>query len=148
MPDLKWPADVSKLTPAQRQQHAVILLQHYHELCNTKDPSSMFASPPPIPNIESLSQSTISSLDSGSFGINQADMNIQKPTTLEVAETEKGVAYNEDLDPPPPHNISNVFSPAYLLSQSSSDSAKYERACYKAILIRSYILYAGGSPDA
>ena len=27
--------DMSKLTPAQRQQHAVILLQHYHELCNT-----------------------------------------------------------------------------------------------------------------
>ena len=31
--------DVSKLTPAQQQQHAVMLLQHYHELCNTKDPS-------------------------------------------------------------------------------------------------------------
>ena len=26
--------DMSKLTPAQRQQNAVILLQHYHELCN------------------------------------------------------------------------------------------------------------------
>ena len=55
--------DVSKLTPAQRQQHAVMLLQHYHELHNTNDPSSMFVSPPPIPNIESLSQYTISSLD-------------------------------------------------------------------------------------
>ena len=31
--------DVSKLKPAQRQQHAVMLLQHYHELCNTNDPS-------------------------------------------------------------------------------------------------------------
>ena len=62
--------DVSKLTPAQRQQHAVMLLQHYHKLCNTNDPSSTFVSPPPIPNIESLSQSTISSLDSGSFEIN------------------------------------------------------------------------------
>ena len=29
--------DVSKLTPEQRQQHAVMLLQHYHELCNTND---------------------------------------------------------------------------------------------------------------
>ena len=51
--------DVSKLTPAQRQQHAVLLLEYYHELCNTNDPSSTFVSPPPITNIESFSQSTI-----------------------------------------------------------------------------------------
>ena len=51
--------DVSKLKPAQRQHHAVMLLQRYHELCNTNDPSSMVVSPPPILNIESLSQSTI-----------------------------------------------------------------------------------------
>ena len=51
--------DVSKLTPAQRKQHAVMLLHHYHELCNTNEPSSMFVSPPPIPSIESFSQSTI-----------------------------------------------------------------------------------------
>ena len=57
--------DVSKLTPEQQQQHAVMLLQHYNELCNTNEPSLMFVSPPPIPNIESFSQSTISSLDSG-----------------------------------------------------------------------------------
>ena len=31
--------DVSKLTPAQRQQRVVMLIQHYHELCNTNDPS-------------------------------------------------------------------------------------------------------------
>ena len=31
--------DVSKLTPAQRQHHAVMLLHHYHELCNMNDPS-------------------------------------------------------------------------------------------------------------
>ena len=43
--------DVSRLTLAQRQQHAVMLLQHYHELCNTKDPSSMFVFPPPIPTL-------------------------------------------------------------------------------------------------
>ena len=57
--------DVYKLTPVQWQQHAVMLLQHYNELCNTNDPSSTFVSPPPITNIESFSQSTISSLDSG-----------------------------------------------------------------------------------
>ena len=68
--------DVSKLKPAKRQKHAVMLLQHYHELCNTDEPSSMFVSPPPIPNIESLSQSTISSLDSGSCDRNRADGNI------------------------------------------------------------------------
>ena len=86
--------DVSKLTPEQRQQHSVILLQHYHELCNTNDPSSMFVSPPPIPNIESLYQSTISSLDSGSFDRNRADGSIQQPTTSEVADIETSMAYN------------------------------------------------------
>ena len=57
--------DVSRLTPAQLQQHDVILLQNYHELCNTNKPSSMFVSPTPIPNIESFSQSTILSFESG-----------------------------------------------------------------------------------
>ena len=78
---------VSKLTPAQQQQHAVMSLENYHKLCNTNDPSSTFVSPPPITNIESFSQSTISSLDSGSFDRNRADVNNQQPTTLEVANT-------------------------------------------------------------
>ena len=43
--------DVSKLTQAQQQQHYIMLHQHYHELCNTNDPSSMFVPPPPILNI-------------------------------------------------------------------------------------------------
>ena len=86
--------DVSKLTPAQRQPHAIILLHNYYKLCNTNDPSSIFLSPPPIPNIESLSQSTTSSLDSGSFGRNRADVNIQKQNTSEVADTEIVMADN------------------------------------------------------
>ena len=90
--------------------YAVILLQHYHELCNTNDPSSIFVSPPPIPNIESLSQSTISSLDSGSFVRNKADVNIQQQITLEVADTKKMMAYNEELYLPPPQDILNVFT--------------------------------------
>ena len=94
--------DVSKLTPAQRQQHAVMLLQHYHELCNTNDPSSTFVSPPPIPNIEPFSQSTISSLDSGSFDRNRDDGNNKQPTTSEVANTEKVMGYNEYIDTLPP----------------------------------------------
>ena len=138
---------VSKLTPAQRQQHAVMLLQHYHELCNTNDPSSMFVFPPPIPNIEPLSQSTISSLDSGSFDINRADGNIQQLTTLRVTNIETVKDYNEDLDPPPPHSISDVFSVADLSSQSSYDSVKYKRAWHTAKGIRSSILSSGKIPD-
>ena len=65
----------------------------------------MFISPPPIPNIESLYPSTISSIDSGSFDRNRADGNIQQLTTSEVANTETVTAYNEDLDPAPPHDI-------------------------------------------
>ena len=86
--------DESKLTPEQREQHAVMLLQHYHEFCNTNGPSSMFVSTHPSPNIESLSQSTISSLDSGSFGRNLDDMNNQQRNTSEVANTETVMSDN------------------------------------------------------
>ena len=106
--------DVSKLTPPQQQQHAVMLLEHYHELCNTNEPLSTFVSPPPIPNIESLSQSTISLLDSGSFDRNRADRNIQQTTTSEVANKETVMAGNEDIDTPPPQDRSNVFAAADL----------------------------------
>ena len=58
------------------------------------------------------------------------------------------MAYNEDLDPPPPQDISNVFSAADVLSHSSSDSDKYKRAWLKAKVIRSSILYSGECPDA
>ena len=50
---------------------------------------------------------------------------------------------NEDLDPPPPQDISNVFAAADLLSHLSSDSAKYKLAWRKAKVIRSYILSDG-----
>ena len=79
--------DVSKLTPSQRQQHAIMVLHHYPELCNKNDPSSMFVSPPLIPNIESLSQSTISSLGSGLFFGNRAAVNIQKQNKSVLADT-------------------------------------------------------------
>ena len=140
--------DVSKLTPAERQQHALMLLEHYHELCNMNDSSSMFVSPPPIPNIESFSQSTISSLDSGSFDRNRDDGNIQQPTTSEVANTDTVIAGNEDINPPPPQDISNVFAAVYLSSQSSYDTVKYKRAWHRAKGIRSSHLSSGESPDA
>ena len=140
--------DVSKFTPVQRQQHAVMLIQNYHKFWNTNEPSSMFVSPPPIPNIESLSQSTISLLDSGSFDRNRADRNIQQPTTSEVGNTETVMAYNEELDPSPPNDISNVFASADLSSQSSYDSVKYKRAWNRVKGILSSILSSGESPDA
>ena len=117
--------DVYKLKLSKRQQHALILLQDYHELCNANEPSSMFVSPPPITNIESLSQYTISSLNSGSFGRNRADVNIQQQITSEVANTYTVMAYNEDIDPPPTQDISNFFAAVDLSYHLSSDSAKY-----------------------
>ena len=133
---------VSKLTPAQRQHQAVMLIQHYYKLCSTNDPSSIFVAPPPITNIESFSQSTVSSLDSGSFGRNRADMNIQQQTTSRVADTETVMADNEELDPPPPKDISNVFAAAELLS-CSYYSDKYKCAWLKAKRICSSVLSAG-----
>ena len=125
-----------------------MLLQHYHELCTTNDPSSIFVSPPTIPNIESLSQSTISLLDSGSFGRNRADGNIQQPTTSDVKNIETVITYNEDIDLPPPQDISNVFAAADLSSHSSSDPNKYKLAWRKAKVIYSFILSAGECPNA
>ena len=75
-------------------------------------------------------------------------MNIQQPTTSEVANTETVMAYNEDLDPPPPQDILNVFAASDLSSQSSSDSDKYKRAWINPKVIRSSILYAGKCTDA
>ena len=65
----------------------------------------MFISPPPISNIESLSQSTRLSLVSESFSRNRYYVNIQQRTTLEVSNTEKVMDENEELDPPPPQDI-------------------------------------------
>ena len=70
-------------------------------------------------------------------------MNIQQPTTSEVADTDIVMADNEELDPAPHQDIYNVFAAAYLSCCSSSDSSKYKRAWIKAKLIRSYILSAG-----
>ena len=58
------------------------------------------------------------------------------------------MAGNEEIDTPPPQDISNVFAAADLLSQSSYDTVKYKCAWYRAKRIRSSILYSGESPDA
>ena len=103
----------------------------------------MFVYPPPIPKIESLSQSTISSLDSGSFDRNRAEGNIQQQTTSEVSNTETVMAGNEDIDTPQTQDISNLFAVADLSSQSSYDTVKYKRAWHRAKGIRSSILSSG-----
>ena len=95
-----------------------------------------------------MSQSTTSSIYSGSFDRNWAYGNIQQPTTLEVANTETVMAYNEDLDTPTPHDILNVFEAEDLSSQSSYDSVKYKPACHRAKEICSSVLSYGESPDA
>ena len=58
------------------------------------------------------------------------------------------MAVNEDIDTPPPQDISNVFASADLSSQLSHDTVKYKRAWHRAKGIRSYILSSGESPDA
>ena len=75
-------------------------------------------------------------------------VNIQKQNKSEVANTETVMPYNEELSPPPPHDISNVFAAEYLSSHSSSDSNKYKCAWLKAEVIRFSISSAGECPDA
>ena len=58
------------------------------------------------------------------------------------------MASYEDIDTPTPHDISNVFAAADLLSQSSYDTVKYKREWHRAKGIRSSILSSGESPDA
>ena len=74
-------------------------------------------------------------------------MNIRQPNILEVADIETVMAYNEDLDLPPPQDISNVFAAADLSSHSLYDSDKYKRAWLKAKVIQYSILSAGECPE-
>ena len=94
--------DVSKLTSEQRQQHAVMLLQNYHELCNKNDPSSMFVSPPPIPNIESLSQSK-----SDVIGSSQSSISSNKTTHELQASSMPGRTSPDPSNTMPPPSIKN-----------------------------------------
>eukprot|EP00978_Attheya_sp_CCMP212_P041745 scaffold243417_cov75-Attheya_sp.AAC.1 len=54
--------DVNRLSQSQRVQLDTMIIEQYHALCNTTEEPSAFVSTPPIPSIESFSQSTISSL--------------------------------------------------------------------------------------
>ena len=58
------------------------------------------------------------------------------------------MAGNEDIDTPPPQDISNVSAAAHLSSQSSYDTVKYKRAWHRAKGISSSILSSGESSDA
>ena len=58
------------------------------------------------------------------------------------------MGYNEDIDPSPRQNISNVFAAADLSSQSSYDTVKYKRAWHRGKGISSSVLSSGEIPDA
>ena len=58
------------------------------------------------------------------------------------------MAGNEDIDTPPPQDVSNVFAAADLSSQSSYNTVKYKCAWHRAKGTRSYILSSGESLDA
>ena len=75
-------------------------------------------------------------------------MNIQQKNTSEVAGKETVMADNEEIYPPPPQNILNVFAASEFYSCSSYDSAKYKCASLKAKVICSSILSDGEFPDA
>ena len=70
-------------------------------------------------------------------------MDIQQQTASEVANIDTVMTYNEELYPPTPQDILNLFAAADLSSHSSSDSAEYKRAWLEAKLIRSSILSDG-----
>ena len=70
-------------------------------------------------------------------------MNIKQQTTPELSDTETVVADNEEVYPPPPQDISNVFSAEDLSSCSSSDSDKYKHVWLKEKVICACILYSG-----
>ena len=55
---------------------------------------------------------------------------------------------NEDIDLPPPQDISNMFAAAGLSSQSSYYTVKYKRAWHRAKGIHSSILSSGESTDS
>ena len=55
--------------------------------------------PPYIPNIEQLSQLTISSLGSESFGRKIYDVNIQQQNASGVNNIDTVMSENEELDP-------------------------------------------------
>ena len=82
-------------------------------------------------------------MSNGSFSRKISDVNIQQQNTSEVANIETAMTYNENLDPPPPHNIKNVFAAADLLSCSSSDSAKYKHAWLLEITVIGIIDFGG-----
>ena len=67
---------------------------------------------------------------------------------MELANIETVMTGNEDIDTPPPQDISNVFAAADFSPQSSYDTVKYKRAWHRAKGIRSSILSSGESPDA
>jgi hypothetical protein len=167
--------DVSRLTPSQREQLDTIIIQQYRALCNETEDPSTFVSTPPIPTVESLSQSTISSLGSSgsrstlSSGtassssshsgtrsstnsllnrISGCDVSADTPVAPSTSVIDPPATSTTVIDPPSPQDLSNVFAASAIHSSIDRTSAEYKHAWRKAQEIKQAILAAGDTPEA
>eukprot|EP00978_Attheya_sp_CCMP212_P017891 scaffold48234_cov60-Attheya_sp.AAC.5 len=156
--------DVNQLTPLQREQHTTMIIQHYHALCNTNKDSSTFVSPPPIPTIESLSQSTVSSMgtrgsrsstSSGTTSSSRLHSQSSSRTNSScIRASRRNVSAHGPvgplmtaIDPPVPQDLLNVFAASGLSSYTSTSSAEYKRSWRKAQAIKESMLSAGDTTE-
>eukprot|EP00978_Attheya_sp_CCMP212_P024273 scaffold76016_cov51-Attheya_sp.AAC.2 len=156
--------DVNRLTPSQQEQLDTMIIQQYHAVCNTNEDSSTFVSTPAIPTIESLSQSTVSSLEtrgsrsSTSAGTTSSSRLRSESSSRTNSSCSRASRRNVSahapvaplmtaLDPPVPQDLSNVFAASGLSSYTSTSSAEYKRSWRKAQAIKESILSAGDTTE-
>jgi hypothetical protein len=136
----------------------------------------LFVSTPPIPIIESLSQSTISSLgtrgsrsstlssgttssssshrgthsatNSSRSHISGFNLPADTPVAPSTTSIDHPVMSTTVMEPPSPQDLSNVFAASALNSSLDRNSAEYKHAWRKAQEIKLAILAAGDSPEA
>jgi hypothetical protein len=153
-----------------------MIIQQYHALCNETDDPSSFVSTPPIPNIESLSQSTISSHGtrgsrsstlssstttsssshlSSSLGTNSPRTRISgrpvsddAPMDPSTAEIDHLAPSTTVIEPPLAQDLSNIFAASSSTSSIDKSSPEYKHAWRKAQKIKLAILAAGDTPEA
>jgi hypothetical protein len=153
-----------------------VIIQQYHALCNETDDPSSFVSTPPIPNIKSLSQSTISSLGTGgsrsstlSSGtttsssshisscsgtnsprsrISGRNVSADAPVNPSTAEIDHLATSTTVIEPPLAQDLSNIFAASSSTSSMNKSSLEYKHAWRKAQKIKLAILAAGDTPEA
>ena len=168
--------DVTRLTSAQREEFDRMIITQYHALCNENEEPSSFVSTPPIPNIDSLSQSTISSLGTGgsrsstfssstttsssshissSLGTNSPGPRISgctvsndAPMNSSTAEINHVAPSTTVIEPPLAQDLSNIFAASSSTSSIDKSSPEYKHAWRKAQKIKLAILAAGDTPEA